>query len=221
MFNWFKKRKSNRESEFQSESSKTYDFKWYEIGEGNPFNKRVLDIRSYTGTMLAFTKEKKLAEKYNDMRQSNGEYLKNQQILNSVDSIIYLKYPHNGDKLNGIIFKADSMDCKWDIYAFENFFYFSRSWNGDLAYKAKFKIDSDSIEIIEIEHSNEIEQNIALSDVHYLIKTHAINQPIPHTIPNDLKTDIEIAQWSFAKFGNRAYYATYENVFDTIVTLKK
>ncbi|KAA1245791.1 hypothetical protein [Aquimarina sp. RZ0] len=221
MFNWFKKKKSNPESEFQSESSKSYDFKWYEIGEGNPFNKKVLDIRSYTGTMLAFTKEKKVAEKYNAMRQSNGEYLINQQILNSVDSTTDLKYPHNGDELNGIVFKADSMDCKWDIYAFENTFYFSRSWNGDLTYKAKFKIDSDSIEITEIEHSNEIEQNMALSDIHYLIKTHALNQPIPHNVPSELKTEMEIAQWSFSKFGNRAYYATYENTFDTVVTLKK
>jgi len=213
MFNWFKKKKSN--------SSEGYNFRWYEIGVENPFNKKVLDIRSFTGTMLSTTNDEKIAEMYGKLRQSNGAYLKKEQIQDSLGTASNLKYEHNGEELNGIVFKSDSMECKWDIYAFDNCFYFTRSWTGELVYNANFKITPNSIEINEIQHSKETEPNVALSDVHYLIKTHALNQPIPHIIPIFLKTDMEIASWSYAKFGNRAYYATYENVYDTIVTLKK
>lgn len=53
MFNWFKKKKSTNSDESERlQQNDTYNFKWYEIGPDNPFNKRVLDIRSFTLNMI-------------------------------------------------------------------------------------------------------------------------------------------------------------------------
>lgn len=215
MINWFRKKKHKKESEKQIEKSDDYNFKWYDIGDDNPFNKRILDIRSFTGTMVATTSDKKVAEKYNSLRNSIGEEYKGKTIPNSSKSTIKLEYPHNGTELKGIAFKAESMDCKWDIYVYDNFFYFTRSWTGDLVYKVKAEILKDKIKLVEIEHNDEINSVEAENNVHFLIMTHAVGQPFPHTVPKDMINEKDIAIWSFGQFGNRACYATYDNIIDT------
>jgi hypothetical protein len=44
MFGLFKRKK--KESESYQRKTDEYDFKWYDLGEGNPYNKKILDIRS-------------------------------------------------------------------------------------------------------------------------------------------------------------------------------
>jgi hypothetical protein len=224
MFKWFKrkKRKSESQSELLKTDSNQHSFRWLELGDDdNPFNKKVLDVSSYTRTTMAFTKEKSIAEKYNELRISLGKELIDFDTSNFDKTSVNLEYPHNGEKLEGIAFKADSMDCKWDIYAYNCFLFFSRSWDGELVYKAKYNITSDKIVISEILFNNFSTDNEAKNDVHFLIKSHAIGQTFPHLIPNELGTESEIAQWSFVKFGNRAYYATFDNVIDTVVNIKE
>jgi hypothetical protein len=168
---------------------------------------------------MAFTKEKSIAEKYNELRSSLGKEFIGFDTSDFNKTLVNLEYPHKGEKLEGIAFKADSMDCKWDIYAYNDFLFFSRSWDGELIYKAKYDITSDKIVISEILFNNISSDNEAKNDVHFLIKSHAIGQAFPHLIPNELKTESEIAQWSFVKFGNRAYYATYDDIIDTVINV--
>ncbi|WP_420552252.1 hypothetical protein [Tenacibaculum aiptasiae] len=213
-----KKRKSD--NEFLKTESNQHSFCWLEVGEkDNPFNKKILDISSYTQTTMAFTKEKLIAEKYNELRSSFGKELIDFDTSNFDKISTNLTYPHNGSKLEGIAFKADSMDCKWDIYAYNNFLFFSRSWDGQLIYKAKYSIDTNKLVITEILFDNQITKREAENDVHFLLKSHAIGQAFPHLIPEELKSDLEIAQWSFVKFGNRAYYASYEEIIDTEINI--
>ena len=225
MFNkWFnrKKRKPESESELLKIDSNQYSFRWLELGENdNPFNKKVLDVSSYTRTTMAFTTEKLIAEKYNELRGSLGKELIDFDTSNFNKTTANLEYPHSGEKLEEIAFKADSMDCKWDIYAYNDFFFFSRSWDGELIYKARYNITRNKIVIPEIFFNNFSSDNEAKNDVHFLMKSHAIGQAFPHLIPNKLKTESEIAQWSFVKFGNRAYYATYEDIIDTVIDVKE
>ena len=53
------------------------------------------------------------------------------------------------------------------------------------------------------------------NDVHFLMKSHATGQPFPHRVPKELTDEKEIAVWSFHRFGNRACYATYDEILDT------
>lgn len=215
MFNWFKKNKERKELDKQIEQSEEYSFKWYGLGNENPFNKRILDIRSFTGTMVATTSDKSIAEQYNQLRNSNGEEYIGVEVPKSRSTIANLEYPHNGNELKGAAFKADSMDCKWDIYVYDGYFFFTRSWTGDLVYKVKAEIFSDKIVLKEIEHNFEIDSNEAINAVHFLMKSHAFRQPFPHQIPVGLISEKEIAIWSFSQFGNRACYATYDDIIDT------
>ena len=222
MFKWFKRKKLKSESEFLKTKSDEYSFRWLELGDDdNPFNKKVLDISSYTSTTMAFTTEKEIAEKYTELRSSLGKELIGFDTSNFKKTHANLEYLHSGEQLEGVAFKADSMDCKWDIYAYDNYLFFSRSWDGKLIYKASYTITSDKILISEILFNDSYSDDEAKNDVHFLIKSHATGQVFPHTIPKELTSDSEIAQWSFVKFGNRAYYACYDNIIDTVVVIKE
>ncbi len=73
MFNLFKKKQVNSNS--IPHESDGHDFKWYEVGEGNPFNKRVLDIRDFTNNMLSMTSNPQIAELFLQRRNSIGKEL--------------------------------------------------------------------------------------------------------------------------------------------------
>lgn len=210
--NWFKKKMKKKEE---------YSFQWIEIGKDNPFNKRILDVRSLTWNVVATTKDKSVAESYNHLRNSNGQEYIGIDIENgdTIDTI--LEYSHNGEALEGIVFKSDSMDCKWDIYIYNNIFYFTRSWLGELVYKAHAEVLADRIVIHKIEFPQEIAPELAKSDIHFLLKTHAMGQVLPHQVPNYFDSDMDIALYSFRQFGNKGCYACFEDITDTVVTLSE
>jgi len=216
MFQFFKKKiKAPSTSQDQE-----YKFTWYEIGEGNPFNKRILDIRSLTQHVLSFTKDKSVAELFNKQRQSIGEELIDAIIPASEIIEVNLIYPHNGSKIEGTAYKARCMEDKWDIYGWDNIIYFTRSWTGEIIYKAYIKINDDNFSIYKVEYRPDEyighDKSLVTNNVHFLIKTLAFGEIYPHKIPANLVIDKEIALYSFSQFGRNSWYATYDNIIDTI-----
>ncbi len=101
------------------------DLKWYEIGDdGNPFNKRILDIRDFTQTMLAFSEDDSINKQFYRLRQNDGSAYPEIDTSEFMTINCNLCYEHDGKSLNGPIFKADTMEAKWDIYCYNNIFYF-------------------------------------------------------------------------------------------------
>lgn len=91
-------------------------YKWYEVGPENPFGIRILDVRPLTQYVVATTTDKSLADKYGQLRHSDGREAIGAEIPESTWLEVDLRFPHNGAALEGIAFKAASMDEKWDIY---------------------------------------------------------------------------------------------------------
>lgn len=211
MFNLFK----NKERPEQQ----TYKFEWYDIGEGNPFNKRILDCRSFTQSNLATTRNKNIAEKFNRLRQSDGREYISQGFKNKITLETNLKYPPSGSQLTNLIFKAQSFDEKWDIYIYDNCFYFTRSWTGELVYKAFAFVDSNNVTIykIELQDNDSVDRSIEICNVHFLVTTQILKGILPHRVPVNLRTEMEIALYSFSQFGNKCWYATYDDILDIVV----
>lgn len=215
MFGLFKKKV--RESETLPDQNKEYQFIWHEVGEGNPFNKRVLDIRSLTEHTLAFTKEKSVAELFNEQRHSVGRELIDFKIPGSKTVTASLVYPHNGSKIEGAAYKAKCMEDKWDIYGWNNIIYFARSWTGEVVYKAFIHVTDTSFEVQKIEYVvdgyNEGDPSLVVNNIHFLLKTLAFGAIYPHKVPAALTNDKDIALYSFSQFGHNCWYATYEDIF--------
>lgn len=208
MFNLFRKKKPKH----------TYKFEWHDIGEGNPFNKRILDCRDYTLNNLATTADKSVADTFSRLRTSDGKEYLTQDFIDKVAIEVNLKYPPTGGELTDLIFKAQSFDEKWDIYIYNNCFYFTRSWTGELVYKAFATVDSNTVTVYRIElQGDETDKSFAVSNVHFLVSTQILKGILPHRVPTDLQTDMEIALYSFSQFGNKCWYATYDDILDTVI----
>jgi hypothetical protein len=222
MFGLFKKK--IRESETHQSQNKEYEFKWYEIGEDNPLNKRILDIRSLTQHTLSFTKDKLVAELFNKQRQSIGQELNGTKMAGSKILDVDLMYPHNGSKVEGAVYKAKCMEDKWDIYAWNDIIYFVRSWTGEVVYKASINVKEENFTINKIEYipgTNDEDKSLAINNVHFLIKTLAFGAVYPHKVPKSLTTDQDIASYSFNQFGHNCWYATFDEILDTVLKPKK
>src|SRR4051812_38631971 len=114
-----KKSSDEREQQHRTEKSvtlskendrKDYNFRWHDPGPENPFGLRLLDCRPLTQTVVATTSERAIAERYNLLRGNDGRDLVGASITDGVHCATSLKFPHNGAPLEGIVFKANSMD---------------------------------------------------------------------------------------------------------------
>jgi len=189
-----------------------YSFKWNDPGPENPFGIRVFDCRPLTWHVVATTKDKAIAERYNVLRRSDGKDLIGAPINDSVRCPVSLKFPHNGATLEGIVFKADSMDVKWDIYIYNSIFLFARSWTGELCYRAVAAVGPSQIHITEIECPRS-EAKIAASHVYFLMGTHAMRRVLPHRLPEGTPEDpMTMATLSFSLFGRLGCYASFEDI---------
>lgn len=185
---------------------------WYDPGPQNPFGVRLLDCRAVAWNLVATTADRTIAERYVVLRESDGRQLIDAAIPDSVRVPTSLTFPHDGANLEGIVFKADSMEVKWDIYIYNSVFLFARSWTGDLCYRALAKVSETDIQISEIECSRSATE-LAASHVYFLIATHAMGRVLPHRVPADTPRDPRaIAALSFSLFGKLGCYATFEDV---------
>lgn len=193
-------------------SAEEYSFHWIEPGPDNPFGIRVLDCRSLTQTVTSATKDPDVASRYSALRESDGRDLKDKVITDSVRISASLQFPHNGARLEGVVFKAPEMEVKWDIYVYDSKFLFARSWTGELRYRAFADISESAITISQIECTR-TDATVAASDVYFLLGTHAMRQVLPHQLPADISSDpMEIALATFSRFGSYGCYATFEDV---------
>jgi hypothetical protein len=213
MFNLFKKKEKPEQ---------TYKFEWHDVGEGNPFNKRILDCRDYTQNNLATTGDKSIAESFNRLRRSDGtEYLL-QDFTNKIAIETNLMYPPTTSQLTNLVFKAETFDEKWDIYIYDNCFYFTRSWTGELVYKAFATVDTSNVTIyrVELQDNGTVDKSFVISNIHFLVTTQILKGIIPHRVPTYLTTEMDIALYSFSQFGNKCWYATYDDILDTVIKNK-
>ena len=204
----------------QNENKETFEMKWIEAND-NPYKLRVFDCREYAVNSISTTQNEEIAKSFSSTRQSDGkEYIG--------------KFPHNGAKVevdlnfytkifpgfengiaDGVLFKAKSMEEKWDIYKYANFIFYVRSWTGEIIYFSNY-IDTDTgfkVDLIVLDDSKIDDSNpqFEFLVVEYLIHSHILNLTVPHPIPKTLKDDPEsISAYSFSMFGNRGYFATYD-----------
>lgn len=190
------------------------EMQWLEPGV-NPFGIRCLDIRTFTRDMLSTPARPDQVETFLELRQSTGSHVYSRFPDQCITMPCKLAYPFTGKAREGALFRAAQMEEKWDIFLLSDALYFSRSWNGDLIYKAETYFYFDKVEITTIQSTAsalEFGPQQVICDVDYLVKSLLFKKDAPHCIPLSLPDDeLGIAVYSFASFGKWASYATFEN----------
>ncbi|MBN1535587.1 MAG: hypothetical protein JW908_02560 [Anaerolineales bacterium] len=187
---------------------------WLKKNE-NPFGLVCLDCRSFTQNMVTTTQDPGVARRFTELRAASGEEYSHMSLPDSVSITCALNIPINQILENGPIFKAAVMEEKWDIHLYENILYFSRSWTGDLIFKANVHVSDNNLRVFSIEINamvNAKESAFIIRQVDFLIKSHILKQVVPHPLPVDLPNDKQtIALYSFSQYGRLASFATFED----------
>jgi len=195
---------------------KRYELKWLEKSE-TPFNRRILDCREYAINSLSFTdnsetintfKQLRYVHNINEIRRLPQNAIKGRISINGKRDLNF-QLEHKLHKL--FLFKSLRMEEKWDIYRDDKYFYFSRSWTGEMVYVCRYHIDGLSLTLSKIFINREkIDRNDEEYDfkvIDFLIVSHIMNIIKPHPIPYSIKNDpVTIAETSFLLFGNRGFF---------------
>ena len=183
---------------------------WIEATK-NPFGIRLLDIRSLTFTLTSTTADMQIAMRFDALRSSDGQEHRGSTPSGFVETDCNLTYPTLGTPHDGPLFKARAMEDKWDIYLYDGYLYFARSWTGDLQFRAKIDSVAQGSRISRIE-SRERNKPLSVQQVDFLVKSHLLKQQVPSPLPPELPDDPQrIAIYSFSLFGRWASYATYSD----------
>jgi hypothetical protein len=196
-----------------------YEFNWLMPGKNNPYAKKMLDIRSLTQQNSIFTHSKRVQKKFTELRTMDAGHFKTTRFEHSKVLDCHIAYP---TALNheGVLYRANTLNDKWDIFLKDDQVYFSRSLSGELVFRShvskmnnKFIVDSIEYAQGDIFYD---EPELAISYVHFLLLSHVMNIILPHTIPmilNDLDT-MGIALFSYNQFGRKCWFASKENILD-------
>lgn len=178
----------------------------------NPFVIEGFDCFDFVQSMISLSGDPNIAASFATLRQSVGSEYQCKLPDNSVEIICHLEYPSSKEIANGSMFKASSMEQKWDIYLYVNRIYFCRSWTGALVYVASFVIKDRVINIAKIWGDGDIEKEYAIRQVDYLIKSHLYGRRVPHPLPNSYSRNPKLlALYSLSTYGNMCCFATYED----------
>ena len=189
------------------------EVKWLEADQ-NPYGIRVLDCRSLTSQIVSSSKDKTIVDQFLQLRTLPVESIAGQLPDQPVKLSCSLQYPPMDKLENGLNYRAELMEDKWDIFLHDGYLYFARSWSGLLHFRARIEFGGTEATVTSIEADSEIvggDAGMAIQEVDFLIKSHLFCFECPHPLPNSMR-DVDhqkIAVWSFSSFGRRGYFGSF------------
>jgi hypothetical protein len=185
---------------------------WVSAGD-SPFGVDVLDCRAFSQSMISTTQDQRIADSYLNLRASSGEQYRGCAPENAVACECDLRYPHMAELRDGPLFKAQAMEDKWDIYLYDGYLYFARSWTGLLAFRARVLPDDDGMNVVGVEAGAGVPDGdpfYCVAAVDFLIRSHLLGLPVAHPLPKDVGKDAnELTMFSFSQFGRWARFGTF------------
>ena len=219
MKKWFSRLRGRLTETNQAPTSVPPPVRWLAPNE-NPFGVEVLDCRVYAASMIATTADPQIAKQYSGLRTSSGEEFRGSSPRDARKVACSLTYQVNQRPGHGPAFKSQQMEDKWDIYFYDDYLYFTRSWTGDLVFRAEMRFADGQARMSLIETSlKDDEDQFIVRQVDFLVKSHLLGLASLYPLPKSRRTDPPnvLALYSFALYGRRALYGSFEDTLTTRV----
>ncbi|MBN1266504.1 MAG: hypothetical protein JXA25_13490 [Anaerolineales bacterium] len=194
----------------------SFDFSsvnWVEADQ-NPYGLRMLDCRSVTSNLVSSSQDQAVVDQFLLLRSQQAERLTGQAPEDSVTLPCSLQYPSMDKLPNGLNYRAEVLEDKWDILHTGEYLYFLRSWTGHLVFRAHLLPAEDSLQVdwIQVEANMLTEEtSYSICQVDFLIKSHLYRREVPHPVPVELPDELsDVVLFSFSQYGRWAFYASYE-----------
>jgi hypothetical protein len=194
--------------------------RWIEA-EQSPFGVRIFDCRAIATALTATSTDADAAEQFMALRESDGAHLFGKRPANPVRVDVSMSYPLDIKDLpdRGIVFRAGSMEEKWDIAIDDGVLTFARSWTGEVVYNCDIKRESDAYMVSTLVLPDDLivddDVSYHVHVVNFLLWSHVFDIVYPHPLAGGADTDEDtILMSSFSAFGKRGWFATTERFSD-------
>lgn len=173
----------------------------------------ILNMSSYADNKVSFTDDKCVLERFKlnniDLKDPEHviELVSTPPIRRKIDSeMIRLFKDIKKSNNRCILFKAEKMEQKWDVWGFKDVLIFARSWTGRITYALQWGIKKDQLIIKKIQVDEDFLEGqpplYATMELKFLLETLVFGKFTAHPIPAELKNDIPAAEeYSFHRHG--------------------
>ena len=180
----------------------------------NPFDANGYDCLAFARSMLSTTADPAVATSYSAQRASDGRDRVGLFPPDAVALDCRLVYALAEAIAEGPVFKASHLEEKWDLYLYGGRLYFCRSWTGALVFVADCTVADTELTITQIIASSSgtgMDYRYAVRQVDYLLRSHWLQQAIPHPLPAGMDRDPKaVGLFSFSQYGWRCCFGTFE-----------
>lgn len=202
-------------SKQQETNASEEELPWIEAAE-NPWNLRLLDLRSISQTMISTSQDPQMATNAVSYRSEDGTTFWTQMPDKdrSITSDIVL--PVDGKLAPGVLFIPERMEHKWAIYFDGEFLIFVRSWLRQVFVVAKTRQENNQLMVENIlgEFSPGETEAFTNAYLNFLLISHAIGEIVPAPLPKELESDTNNAGlWAFSNYGNMAHIGVFDERF--------
>jgi hypothetical protein len=197
----------------------------------NSFQMRVLDCKSYCMNSCLFALDEGSASIEAAFSQAREGLCKLAAIPDALEIPCLLSYPRSGDRPpDGALYLAECMEDPWNMFLFADHFYFTRSWTGELCYRARVQFREGALFVLEVEASptrsqahpwSDLEdERLPVRQVDFLIKTILYNLVSPAPLPGGLRDEPgAIALYSFTEYGRRGWFPSFDETTEYCLCL--
>lgn len=184
----------------------------------NPFGLDLIDLRPFASTVVATSKDPRMAQNAVSYGQRDGREVIGPHPELSLASDCDLRYPCDPRMPDGRMFEPASMDHKWAVYHYDRRLYFIRSWTASVDIIADTRLDGASLLLTRLHRAPaEGPQAAEVRDpafiarrVDFLMKALCLGMPAPCPLHASQAPDPQaIAMTCWAHYGRHALVATY------------
>jgi SseB protein N-terminal domain len=206
--------------------------RWIEPAD-NPFQMHVLDCREFClhSPLFVMGKEAQSVEAQFKQARDDPSNFWHQTVPDAERRACLLSYPRSEQRISdGPQFVAERMEDLWNIFLCDGHFYFTRSWTGELRYRAKVLFRDGAIFVTEVETSRAAaarilwpkteDVEIPIKQVDFLIKALLYPFQVPAPLPRGLHpTPGRIALFTLSEYGRWGWFPTFDDTTEYRISL--
>src|SRR5215471_19415530 len=181
----------------------------------NPWGVRLLDLRPVTLGMISTSADPECAANAVSYAHDDGSSFVGMAPNSPRTVEVGLRYRIEQPLTDGALFIPDCMEHKWAIFYRDGKILFVRSWTRELYAVAEVKINGAELEITKIQGDLvEKDEDPAYKKrvLDYMMRSHALDLVYPVPLNNAEEPPSYTAMWCFQGFGNRALFATPDEI---------
>lgn len=187
------------------------EVRWVDAAD-NPWGVHLLDVRSFTLTMMTTTTDPQCAENAVSYGRDDGTGFVGQQPPVDRVAEASLRFPIDRSLAGGVLFIPRGMEHKWALFYHRHQIICVRSWKRQVQVVAEVEPHAGHVEVVAVHGtftSENEDRDFTVRAFDYLLRSHALGETYPAPLPLDMENDPSRASmWCFSLFGNKAQYAT-------------